>query len=168
MSLASWFFQGGLRLWSTLYTYLCLLCANAAKKWGELFMLLRGNKRFPFDFSRKYLFIRNPLILKLNYEWSNFKGIYITWFPFTQYRGSPTYAKITNAVPYFHDFGLCMRKWGIFVLVGDLLQYIPFKIFSATSASNGSLIKWKIALFHKKNILADRRTAWTINDVLGL
>ena len=29
-------------------------------------MLLRGNKRFPFDFSRKYLFIRNPLILILN------------------------------------------------------------------------------------------------------
>ena len=35
---------------------------------------------------------------------------------------------------------------------------IPFKNFSATSASNGSLIEWKIALFHKKNFLADQRT----------
>ena len=33
---------------------------------------------------------------------------------------------------------------------------IPFKIFSATSASNGSLIKWKMALFQKKNF-------WQIN-----
>ena len=27
---------------------------------------------------------------------------------------------------------------------------IPFKNFSGTSASNGGLIEWKIALFHKK------------------
>ena len=38
------------------------------------------------------------------------------------YRGSHTSAKITNAVPYFHSFSLCTRKWGIFALVGDLLQ----------------------------------------------
>ena len=30
--------------------------------------------------------------------------------------------------------------------------------FSATSASNDSLIECKIALFHKKNCLADQRT----------
>ena len=35
---------------------------------------------------------------------------------------------------------------------------IPFKNFSATSASNGGLIEWKIALFHKKIFLADQRT----------
>ena len=38
------------------------------------------------------------------------------------YKGSPTYAKLTNAVPYFCGFGLCTRKWGIFPLLGDLLQ----------------------------------------------
>ena len=37
-------------------------------------------------------------------------------------RGSATYTKITNAVHYIRGFGLCMRKWGISVLVGDLLQ----------------------------------------------
>ena len=41
---------------------------------------------------------------------------------YPSYRGSPTYMKITNAVPYFRGFGLCTRKWGIFALVGDLLQ----------------------------------------------
>ena len=38
------------------------------------------------------------------------------------YRGSPTYVKITNTVPYFRSFGLCTCKWAIFGLVGDLLQ----------------------------------------------
>jgi hypothetical protein len=38
------------------------------------------------------------------------------------YRGSPTYAKIANTDPYFLGFGICTRKWGIFGLVGDLLQ----------------------------------------------
>ena len=38
------------------------------------------------------------------------------------YSGSPNYAKISNAVPYFRGYGLCMSKWGIFALVGDLLQ----------------------------------------------
>ena len=32
-------------------------------------------------------------------------------------QGGPTYAIFTTAV-----FGLCTRKWGIFVLVGDPLQ----------------------------------------------
>ena len=32
-------------------------------------------------------------------------------------QGSPTYTKITNAVPTLHCFGLCMCKWGIFALV---------------------------------------------------
>ena len=35
---------------------------------------------------------------------------------------------------------------------------IPFKNFSATSASNGRLLEWKIALFHKILFLADQRT----------
>ena len=39
-----------------------------------------------------------------------------------KYRGSPTYAKITNAVPYCRVFGLCTHKWGIFALVRDPLQ----------------------------------------------
>ena len=39
-----------------------------------------------------------------------------------KYRGSPTYTKITNAVPYFSVFGLCTRKWGIFELIRDLQQ----------------------------------------------
>ena len=38
-----------------------------------------------------------------------------------------------------------------------LLQQIPFKNFSATSASNESLIVWKIALFQKKIFLVDQR-----------
>ena len=38
------------------------------------------------------------------------------------YSGSPNYVKITNAVPYFRGYGLCTSKWGIFALVGDLLQ----------------------------------------------
>ena len=46
----------------SVYISLSTMC-KCGKKWGELFMLLRGNKRFPFDFSRKYLFNRNPLIL---------------------------------------------------------------------------------------------------------
>ena len=33
------------------------------------------------------------------------------------YRGSPTYAKITNPVSYFRGFGLCTRLCGIFALV---------------------------------------------------
>ena len=39
-----------------------------------------------------------------------------------QYRGSPTYAKITNAVPTTAVLGLCTCKWGIFAQVGDPLQ----------------------------------------------
>ena len=39
------------------------------------------------------------------------------------YRGSPIYLKITNVVPHFRGFGLCMRKWGIFALVGILLTH---------------------------------------------
>ena len=40
-------------------------------------------------------------------------------------------------------------------MVAKLIQItkyqIQFKNFLATSASNGGLIEWKIALFHKKN-----------------
>ena len=45
-------------------------------------------------------------------------------------QGSPTYAKITNAVPYIRSFGLCTRKRRIFALVGDLLQshYREFRV----------------------------------------
>ena len=39
-----------------------------------------------------------------------------------QYRGSPTYTKITNAVSHFCSFSLCMCKWGNFVLVESLEQ----------------------------------------------
>ena len=38
------------------------------------------------------------------------------------YRGSPTYTKITNTISTTTVFGLCTCKWGIFALVGDLLQ----------------------------------------------
>ena len=38
------------------------------------------------------------------------------------YRGSTTYAVFTTTDPTTAMFGLCTRKWGIFVLVGDLLQ----------------------------------------------
>ena len=38
------------------------------------------------------------------------------------YRGSPTYAVFTTANPTIAIFGLCMLKWGIFVLVGDPLK----------------------------------------------
>ena len=34
-------------------------------------------------------------------------------------------------------------------MLPQYVQQITFKIFSATSASNGSLLKWKIALFLK-------------------
>ena len=36
---------------------------------------------------------------------------------FTTYRGPPTYKVFTNADLTTSIFGLCMRKWGIFVLV---------------------------------------------------
>ena len=36
------------------------------------------------------------------------------------------------------------------------MYYITFKIFAATCASNGRLIEWKIALFHKTNFLSDQ------------
>ena len=36
--------------------------------------------------------------------------------------GSPTYTKITNTVCTTTVLGLCTRKWGIFMLAGDLLQ----------------------------------------------
>ena len=39
-----------------------------------------------------------------------------------KYRGSPTYTKITNLVSITTVFGLCTCKWGIFALVGDLIQ----------------------------------------------
>ena len=39
------------------------------------------------------------------------------------YRGSPTYAVFTTANPTTTIFGLCARKWGIFALVGDPLQF---------------------------------------------
>ena len=41
---------------------------------------------------------------------------------FTTYRGSPTYTVFTKADPTNAVFGFCMRKWGIFALVGDPLQ----------------------------------------------
>ena len=44
------------------------------------------------------------------------------WESCNLYGGFPTYAKITNAVPYFRGFGLSMHKWGIFALLCDLLQ----------------------------------------------
>ena len=49
----------------------------------------------------------------------------VVYFADLVYRGSPTYKKITEAVPYFHGFGLCMRKLGNFALVVDLLQSSP-------------------------------------------
>ena len=39
-----------------------------------------------------------------------------------EYRGSPTYTKITNTVSTTTVFGLCTCKWRIFALVGDPLQ----------------------------------------------
>ena len=40
-----------------------------------------------------------------------------------KYRGGPPFMrKITNVVLYFRGFGPCTRKWGIFALLGDLLQ----------------------------------------------
>ena len=35
-------------------------------------------------------------------------------------------------------------------------QYIPFRDFSATSVSIGSLLEWKIPLFHKEIFLVDQ------------
>ena len=40
----------------------------------------------------------------------------------TKYRGFPTYTKLTNTVSTTTVFGLCTCKWGIFALVGNLLQ----------------------------------------------
>ena len=40
----------------------------------------------------------------------------------TLYRGSPTYAKFTNAVPSYAIFSLCTCKWVIFALVEFLEQ----------------------------------------------
>ena len=37
--------------------------------------------------------------------------------------------------------------------LGKINHQIPFKNFSATSASNGSLLEWKITLFHNKTFL---------------
>ena len=45
------------------------------------------------------------------------------------------------------------KKWQISVHV---VVDSTFKIFSATSSSNGRLIEWKIALFHKTNFLSDQ------------
>ena len=42
--------------------------------------------------------------------------------------------------------------------MGSLYTRYHSRFFSATSASSGSLIEWKIALFHKKISLADQRT----------
>ena len=44
------------------------------------------------------------------------------------YRGSPTYTKITNMVSTTMVFGLCMCMWGISALVGDLLQSHKFYV----------------------------------------
>ena len=44
----------------------------------------------------------------------------------------------------------------IFSLI-TCIHLVPFKNFLATSASNGGLIEWKIALFHKK------KNFWQIN-----
>ena len=41
---------------------------------------------------------------------------------FCVYRGCPTYTVFTTADSTTAIFGLCMRKWGIFALVGDPLQ----------------------------------------------
>ena len=38
------------------------------------------------------------------------------------------------------------------------VRYHLHKKFLTTSASNGGLIEWKIARFHKKKFLADQRT----------
>ena len=46
------------------------------------------------------------------------------------YMGSPTSVKITNVVPYFSGFGLCLCKWGIFALVDSLeLEILHNAIF---------------------------------------
>ena len=39
-----------------------------------------------------------------------------------EYRGFPTYTKITKKVSTTTVFGLSVCKWGIFALVGDPLQ----------------------------------------------
>ena len=44
------------------------------------------------------------------------------------------------------------------------VDLIVFNNFSATSASNGSLIEWKIALFHKKNIFC--RSTYVLNQAI--
>ena len=46
------------------------------------------------------------------------------------YRGSPTYAKITNVVPYFCGFGLCMLKWGDFHVIRGPLTVLLTQILS--------------------------------------
>ena len=53
--------------------------------------------------------------------------IYILWKlrqvkTVTNYRRSPTYTKITNTVSTTTVFDLYACKWGVFALVGDLLQ----------------------------------------------
>ena len=57
------------------------------------------------------------LLVKPNYVFSS--SFLLTC---SKYRGSPTYAVFTTADPTTTVFGLCTCKWGIFVLVGDLLQ----------------------------------------------
>ena len=47
-----------------------------------------------------------------------------------------------------------VKRWQNSVHV--VVEYITFKIFSANCSSNGRLIEWKIALFHKTNFLSDQ------------
>ena len=74
------------------------------------------------------------------------------------FRGQGRYQRICFVV-----FLENKRKEKLLLRFSDLQLYVAYradniqKIISATSASNGSLIEWKIALFHKKNIF------WQIN-----
>ena len=63
------------------------------------------------------------------------------------------------------QYFFCRDIWVLWISfqksnIGWPQHQIPFKNFLATSASNGGLIKWKIALFHKKNF-------WQINLCLA-
>ena len=69
-----------------------------------------------------------------------------------------------NACPDHNEINEGTKKFSFNSADGDdpgmflnsIIYYIQFKIFSATSTSNGSLIE--IALFHLKSFLVDQRT----------
>jgi hypothetical protein len=51
------------------------------------------------------------------------QNIYCLWPNQVGTGGSPTYVVLSTVDPTVATFGLCMHKWGIFVLEGEALQF---------------------------------------------